>query len=80
MVIEGSVIERSPVEAGIPEGSLVSLILFAIYTSGLIKWVEERVSGIEGLTFVDDVGWMTTGSDVGQVVRKLASCARESID
>jgi hypothetical protein len=42
--------------------------------------VEERVSGIEGLSFVDDVGWVATGSDVSQVVRKLESCARESID
>jgi hypothetical protein len=80
MVIEGNVMERRPEEAGIPQGSPVSPILFAIYTSGLVKWVEERLSGIEGLSFVDDVGWMATGSDVSQVVRKLESCARESID
>jgi hypothetical protein len=80
MVIDGNVMERHPVEAGIPQGSPVSPILFAIYTSGLIKWVGERVSGIEGLSFVDDVGWMATGSDVSQVVRKLQSCTRESID
>jgi hypothetical protein len=36
MVIEGNVMERHPVEAGIPQGSLVSPILYAIYTSGLI--------------------------------------------
>jgi hypothetical protein len=33
--------------------------------------VEERVSGIEGLSFMDDVGWMATGSHITQVVRKL---------
>jgi len=43
MVIEGNAMERHPVEAGVPQGSPVSLILFAIYTSGLIKWVEEYV-------------------------------------
>jgi hypothetical protein len=80
MVIEGNVMERHPVEAAIPQGSPVSSILFAIYISGLIKWVEERVSGIEGLSFMDDVGWMATRSDVSQGVRKLESCARESID
>jgi hypothetical protein len=79
MVIEGNVMERHLVEAGISQGSPVSPILFAIYTSGLIKWVEMRISGIEGLSFVDDVGWMATGCDVSQVVRILESCARESI-
>jgi hypothetical protein len=55
MVIKGSVIERHPVEPGIPQGSPVSPILFAIYTSGLIQWVEDRVSRAKGLSFVDEV-------------------------
>jgi hypothetical protein len=37
MIIEGNAMERHPVEAGVPQGSPVSPILFAIYTSGLIK-------------------------------------------
>jgi len=37
MVIEGNVLQRHPVEAGIPQGSPVSPILFAIYTAGLIE-------------------------------------------
>jgi hypothetical protein len=44
MIIEANAMERHPVEAGVPQGSPVSPILFAIYTSGLIKWVEEYVS------------------------------------
>ena len=32
MIIEGTAMERHPVEAGVPQGSPVSLILFAIYT------------------------------------------------
>lgn len=36
MVIEGNGMERPPVEAAIRQGSLVSPILFTIYTSGLI--------------------------------------------
>jgi len=80
MVIEGNVMERRPVEAGIRPCSPVSPILFAIYTSGLIKWVEESVSGIESLSFVDSVEWMASGSDISEVVRKPEFCARESID
>ena len=44
MIIEGNAIERHPVEAGVPQGSPVSPILFAIYTSGLIQLVEDCVS------------------------------------
>jgi len=56
MVIEGNVLQSHPVEAGVPQGSPVSPILFAIHTAWLIKWVEERVQGVEGLFFVDDLG------------------------
>jgi len=56
MMIEGNAMGRHPVEAGVPQGSPVSPILFAIYTSGLFKWVEEYVSEAEGLSFVDDLG------------------------
>ena len=44
MVIKGNAMERHPVVAGVQQGSPVSPILFAIYTSGLIKWVEEYAS------------------------------------
>jgi len=79
MVIEGNVLQSHPVEAGVPQGSPVSPILFAIHTAGLIRWVEERVQG-EGLSFLDDVGWVATGKDMNQVVEKLATCAAESIE
>jgi len=79
MVIEGNATERHPVEAGVPQGSPVLPILFAIYTSGPIKWVEEYVSA-KGLSFVDDLGWVATGSDVNQVVTILERCAAKSIE
>jgi len=79
MIIEGNAMERHPVEAGVPQGSPVSPILFVIYTSGLIKWVEEYVS-TEGLSFVDDLGWVATGSDVNQVVTILERCAAKSME
>ena len=80
MVIEDNAMERHPVEEGIPQGSPVSLILFAIYTSGLIELVEEGVFGAEDLSFAEDVGWVATGNGVNQDVRKLEACARVSLD
>jgi len=73
MIIEGNAVESHPV------GSPVSPIIFAIYTTGLIKWVEEYVSA-EELSLVDDLGWEATGSDVYQVVTTLGRCAAESIE
>jgi len=43
------------------------------------KWVEERVQGVEGLSFVDDLGWVRPGMDMNQVARKLETCSAESI-
>jgi hypothetical protein len=58
----------------------VSPILFAIYTSGLIKWVKEDVLEVEGLSFLEDLCWVVTGSDGNHVFTKLGSCAAKSIE
>jgi hypothetical protein len=80
MIIEGNAMDRHPVEAGVHQGSPVSPILCAIYTSGLIQWIEEYVSELKGLFFVDDLGWVATGSDVNHVVSILERCAAKSIE
>jgi len=80
MIIEGNTIGRHPVQAGVPQRLPVSQILFAIYTSGLIKWVIEYVSEAEGQSCVDDVGWVATGSDLNPVFTILERCAAQSIE
>ena len=67
-------------EAGTPQGSPVSTIMFAMYTSGLMKWVAERVAGGESLYCVDKVGRVATTNDVNQVINNLEASARMSID
>jgi hypothetical protein len=78
MVLEDKAMKRQPVEAGVPQGSPVSPILFAIYTAGLIKNVERM--GVEGLSFVDNLGWIATGKAVNEVVRRLEACAADSLE
>lgn len=58
----------------------MSLILVAIYTSELIKCVEEYISAVEGLSFVVDLGWVVTGSDVNQAITILERCATKSME
>jgi len=80
MTIEGIARKRHPVEAGVPQGTPVSLILCAIYTSGLIKWVEQYGFAAEGLSFVDDLGLVATANELNRVVTILGRCAVKSIE
>jgi len=80
MIIEGNAMERHPVVAGVPQGLPVSSILFTINTSGLLKLVEEYISEAERLFFVDDLGWVATGSDVNQFIMILERCAAKRIE
>jgi len=79
MRIEAKARERPRVGSGVSQGPPASPILFTIYTSGLIKWVEEYISEFEGLCIVDDIGWVATGSNVNRVVTILEKCAAMSI-
>jgi len=80
MIIEVNVIKIHRVEAGVPQGSPVSLILFAIYSSGLINCVEEYVSQAERQSFADDLVWVAPVGNVKHVMSRLARCSGKSID
>ena len=67
-------------EAGVPKGPPVSPILFVMYTSGLIKWVEEYVSEAKMPSCVDDLGCVATRSHVNHVVSILERCTAKSIE
>jgi len=46
---------------------------------GLMKWMEEGVQA-EGLSLVENLGWVATRNDVDQVVEKLETCAAQIIE
>jgi len=80
IIIQGNTMERHPLEEGVPQGSPVLPMHFVIYSSGLIKWVQEYVSEAEGQIFVQDFGWVATGRDVNNVVLILERCAAKSLE
>ena len=69
MAIEGKAMERQPEEAGVPQGSPSSPIQFAIYTARLSA--RGNRMGAEGFSLVYDIGWIITGKDMNEVVRKF---------
>jgi hypothetical protein len=80
MRIKGLAMERHQVEARVRQGSLLSPILFGMYTSGLTKFVEGSRSGAERQAYVDDLGTVPTRCDVNHVVSIRERCAATRID
>jgi hypothetical protein len=68
-------LERNAVVAEAPQGSPVSPIIIVIYTTGLIKWVEQYVSAAEEQSLEDGLGWVASGSNVNHVILILERCA-----
>jgi hypothetical protein len=58
--------EVSQINTGIPQGSPVSSILFVPYLSCLFSFVENKVDGVEAISFADDVGWWVSGKHIGE--------------
>jgi retron-type reverse transcriptase len=65
-----------PTMTGIPQGSPVTPILFAIYISGIFEEIAEEVLRATGLSFVDDISWIATGKDVMEVTKLLEAYSK----
>jgi len=48
----------------------VSPVLYAVYISEMVGYVEERAD-VKALSFVDDVAWWAEGRNETEVARKL---------
>ena len=79
MVIGGE--EQQPIDAtsGLPQGSPVSPLLFALYMSGLHRFMDQHAQGVTTLSFVDDVTLMVSATSVREVSTQLERGARLAI-
>ena len=80
MSLDGQDGEEMAVTTGLPQGSPVSPVLFAIYVANIHQAVEDQVEDTRGISFVDDVTWVAEGYDLDDVMRKLERCAAVSLE
>lgn len=64
LIIDNTQCPTQPINSGVPQGSPVSPILFAIYLSGVFVEIERVVPGVRTLSFADDVGLLAPGYSV----------------
>ena len=71
MSVDGQ--DSAPLEVitGLPQGSPISPVLFAIYIADIHQAVESQIEDCRGISFVDDIAWVAEGVDLDDVVRKL---------
>jgi hypothetical protein len=75
LIIKGHETAMKPTNSGILQGSPVSLILFAIYISGVFKEVENK-TGAVGVSFIDDLSWIASGANVMEIAETLEKCTK----
>jgi len=75
LVLDGFLCPEQLTNSGLPQGSPVSPILFAIYLSGVFKAIESEVPEARALSFADDIGIVTSGSSVRQICDRLQKAA-----
>lgn len=76
LVIDGHDNKEKEIETGIPQGFLVLPIIFLIYISDIFKKVLETNPMVISLSFVDNLGFITLGSFVKEIVKTFEKVAQ----
>jgi hypothetical protein len=77
LVIDGRTSETRTIQAGLPQGSLVSLVLFifSVCALSLFQWLENRA--LQSISFVDDIGLVIECDELEEVTTRLERIARD---
>lgn len=70
-MIDGHNNPENAIETGIPQGSPASPILSLIYISGAFEQVEKELLEIMSLSFVDDLGFIASGTSLQEIAKTL---------
>ena len=79
LVIDGRTGEARRIQAGLPQGSPISPVLFILSVSGMFQWLEERHTMLQTISFVDDIGLVTECNVLEDGTRKLEHIARDAM-
>lgn len=79
LVIDGRTGEIRDIQAGLPQGSPVSPVLFILSVSALFHWLEDRHSALQAISFVDDIGLVIECSELEEGTTRLERIARDTM-
>jgi retron-type reverse transcriptase len=78
LIIDGYICSLKEVEAGLPQGSLISPILFVIYISRFFDYIEEKIP-ITTLSFADNISIIAVESSIRDTTKTLEVAGLETI-
>jgi retron-type reverse transcriptase len=78
LIIDGYTCSSKEVKADLPQGSLISPILFVIYISGFFDYIEEKIP-ISTLSFADNIGIIAIESSIRDTIKTLETAGLKAI-
>lgn len=79
LIIDGRTGGTRSIQAGLPQGSPISPVLFILSVSAVFQWLQDRHPRLQAISFVEDIGLVTECDDVEEGTRKLEHIARNAI-
>jgi hypothetical protein len=79
LVIDGRTGETRSIQAGLPQGSPISPILFILSVSEMFQWLEDRHPRLQAISFVDDVGLVIECHNLADGTMQLEAIATDAI-
>jgi retron-type reverse transcriptase len=79
LVIDGRTGQTHAIQAGLPQGSPVSPVLFILSISALFQWLEDRHLTLQAISFVDDIGLVVECDELEEGTKHLECIARDTM-
>jgi hypothetical protein len=79
LVIDGRTGDARAIQAGLPQGSPVSPVLFILSVSALFQWLEDRHPALQAISFVDDIGLVIECDELEKGTARLERIARDAM-
>jgi retron-type reverse transcriptase len=71
LVIDGRTGQTHAIQAGLPQGSPVSPVLFILSISALFQWLEDRHPTLQAISFVDDIGLVVECDELEEGTKRV---------